>query len=242
METKNKSLRILKYNKYKLAFNHKCKRFIIQFTALLILLFNWSCKTEESVLSDGSFGVVITPTTNGFYAAMLNFYPLSVYIDNSLKLTYSRSPIQVEGDCMNVDFQIKLPRGPHSFTFVTPDGHYLEGTFTISSGSCSFNQLLEDYFQNSKVNYGTNNGTITFTRNSLLYNHTLLYVDGKYVGDLTQMPYFQLCGVGDGVSTIAVALPPGIHSYNAIDSENNRVWSGNITVTPNSCFQQTLLN
>lgn len=228
--------------KTKLLFKFNYTKTIVRFAFMFLFLFCASCDPESDLVSDsdnnGSVGVFVFPST--FLLNFMTIYPLSVYIDNELKITYNAQPIVSEGYCSNVDFQIKLPKGPHTIAFVTPDGHYLDGSFTINPGSCTSTSISEDSFDGGKTNFGTNNGTLTFIRTSIPFSHTLIYVDENYIGDITDIPYHQICGLGNGIANIAIILPPGNHTYRAVANEYNRVWSGSITITANSCYLRIL--
>ncbi|QRY58991.1 hypothetical protein [Sphingobacterium siyangense] len=129
---------------------------------------------------------------------------------------------------------IDADNGTHTFAFVAPDGHFVDGNMTIVANKCTYIILNEDQFSTAKTNYGSNKGRLTFIRTRLPMGNTLVYVNNSLIGTLVDPPFHAIYGVADNGKNLIVDLPPGTYLYKAADIADNVQWTGNVTVSPNS--------
>lgn len=225
---------ILYMKKYVILFGclQKAKYLLVLLVVPLLYCNKDKGATDTEVGTKGKMGVYFTSSDNFFHVTAV---PVSVYIDNTLVTTWSGNTTTVDCFGRRVDFLVELEKGPHTFAFVASDGHYVDGNMSIAAGQCTYIPLNEDQFNTAKTNYGTKNGSLTFIRTSIPFNHTLLYVDNNYVGDITNIPYHQICGLASGQSNIVVPVSAGQHTYKAVDNEYNRQWTGKATIVANGC-------
>ena len=208
---------------------------VIILLAVSILFLFTGCKKDDTsmpTLPDGKLGIYFYPSNYFFHVLTI---PLQVYVDGILKSTWNATNPTLDCYGREVDILIELSEGQHAVAFVAPDGHYVDGTTTISKGKCDYVSLSEDQFSTSRTNYGSANGTVTFYRTDLLIYHTYIYVDNNLVTDLQYSPFHTICGLDQSSRNLVLSLPPGIHQYKAVEP-NDVSWTGSVNVQSNQCY------
>jgi hypothetical protein len=208
--------------------------FLLSILISLILLGCEKAKENntESQPSKGKMGVVFNGSDYFFHVIAV---PLSIYIDHELKTVWNANTTIKDCYGRQVDFLIEAENGNHTFAFVSPDGHFVDGNMTIVADKCTYMILNEDQFSTAKTNYGTDKGRLTFIRTRLPMGNTPVYVNNNLIGTLVDPPFHALCGVANNGRNLVVDLSPGTYPYKAVDLANNIQWTGNVTVSPNSC-------
>jgi len=136
-------------------------------------------------------------------------------------------------------FSVRFDRLPPSVKqFSLMEGECTENSF------CFLNVNMNDYYTASNFDYDlykntSDEGTVTFYTSYGKSGDLNIYIEGYYVGKLTQFfndkTYTPPCGQ-DG--TLTIRLDAGTYNYTASDSKYN--WKGQITITKNGCLRQGL--
>jgi hypothetical protein len=209
--------------------NNKYLKFILLFTISLL----YSC-SEDSVVNEETTG----ETTLSFYnldAAVAT--PVTVYIDNEAVGYTSASYMSNHvPECGNMDLNIFPSAGSHTFALVASNNYYTTGSFTISNGQCLKIPYSGPNF--TSINYGTNNGSLSIMTNVLNLNQITVWIDNNNVGVLQEAPLGYICGENLPGYVISLVLPPGSHTFHAIeymDGGGTRTWEGTRMINPNQC-------
>jgi hypothetical protein len=132
----------------------------------------------------------------------------------------------------------RLPPGVKRFSLM--EGECSESSF------CFLNINLNDYYDATKFDFDlyrntSEEGTIIFYKNQKNIGTINIYVEGYYVGQLTQYfsdpNYVPYCGLNSNAS-ITIRLPAGTYNYTASSSTLN--WKGQFTITKNGCMPYRL--
>lgn len=122
--------------------------------------------------------------------------------------------------------------------------------FSLMEGECSENSFcflninLNDYYDATTFDFDlykntSDEGTVAFYTNYGQSGDIKIYIEGYYVGKLTNYfndkNYSPQCGQ-DG--TLTLRLDAGTYNYTASDSKYN--WKGQFTITNNGCLTQGL--
>jgi hypothetical protein len=109
---------------------------------------------------------------------------------------------------------------------------------------CFLNINLSDYHETADIDVEaytdtSNEGTVSFYTNYGKGGAVRIYLEGYYVGSLSQFfddrRYVPQCGDS---GTLTIRLPAGTYNYTATDGQGR--WSGQITIPLNGCTKQCL--
>jgi len=124
-------------------------------------------------------------------------------------------------------------------------GNYLSTTnphFSDSYSNTNYSKSYKSDNTYSSINrtsspYGYGNGRITFWTNCSIDGDIKVYLEGAYIGKLTQYFTDNTPGCGDS-GTLSVDKPAGTYKLEA--KGNKYFWSGIITITEDRCLIQGL--
>lgn len=134
-------------------------------------------------------------------------------------------------------YSIKTKIGYVSGSYLSSSHPYFQDNSLIYSNSYNSTNNTYSTLSSSSSPYGYGNGRITIWTNCGTDGEIKVYLDGSYIGKLTQ--YFTNGTPDCGESgTLSVDKPAGTYKIEARGNQN--VWSGTITITKDRCLIQGL--
>lgn len=197
----------------------------------LLVMVAISCKKESKEEEQATASDPVVSFYNTDAAIAL---PVKVYIDDQLVgSTNSVYMPQHVPECGQMDANFKTTAGSHTFALVANDGYFTTGSFKAAANGCLKIEYRGSNF--TSINYGTKNGTLSIMSGILNANPIDVWIDNSFVGQLRSAAITYRCGESRSGVVISLQLPPGAHTYKAVESGTNRTWTGSRTITANAC-------
>ncbi|MEO6723466.1 MAG: hypothetical protein ABIN67_24075, partial [Ferruginibacter sp.] len=200
------------------------------FINCVIVLF--ACKKEDSKAPDTKGNV-------GFDNRDVTSLPIKIYVDGILFSTIG-NPMPVSQYCGNLTAQVVLPfdAGNHSFALVDAYGYYADGNFSVAINGCTH---IPIYYSNfDKVNYGTDNGSLTIVSSILNANQISVSIDNSFIANISHAAGYFICGYNEDQYVVSQRLTPGTHTYKAVENGTGKSWSGSKVIQANTCTSISL--